>query len=193
MNRQKEEYIKIDVGEFIFDTAKCHSMSFWYEPDKERLSNVWVMSNFIYTKHSTHKWCDEVSYGLCHLDLDGFEVWKELAECIKDLDWKWKRVEGDGEYKPLDSAIKTKILQRMINFREELDQSILHTLQNAPGSLEIHPDSEGWIRVAELWEAIRREHFIFVDRKMVDELLETDNGQHYMVNEDKTRMKVRCQ
>lgn len=82
-----DNYMKIDVGEFIFDTAKCHSMSLWYEPDKERLSNVWVMSNFIYTKHSTHKWCDEVSYGLCHLDLDGFDVWKELAECIKDLNW----------------------------------------------------------------------------------------------------------
>lgn len=91
----------------------------------------------------------EVSYGLCHLDLDGFDVWKELAECIKDLDWKWKwkRVESDDKYKPLDSSIKTKILQHMINFREELEQLILHTLQNDLGSLEIYPDSEGWIRV----------------------------------------------
>lgn len=185
----RDNTMSVFIGEFVFDTVKCHDMFFWYDPDEDRISNVFVSSNFSYTDNSTKKWCDDCSYGSCHLELHTVDVWKELAECIRDLEWQWKKMRGDDEVTPIDGAVKTKLLQHMLNAGEELEQFILHTLQN--NQEEIQPDAEGWIKVDKLWATIRCEHTIYVSREMLEELLEKDGGKYYMVNEDKTMMKLK--
>ena len=170
--------MQIYVDKFVFDTAECMGM-------------VYVSSNFMYTDNSSWKWCDDSCYGSCHLDLGSLGVWKELAECIKNLEWKWKKSSSKDEATPIDGDIKTKLLYHMLNVRGELDEFILHTLQNNPKEKGIFPNAEGWIRIDKLWEKIRCEHTIFVSEKMIQELLETDEGWHYVVNEDRTLMKVK--
>lgn len=103
----------IRIDNVIFDTVKCTA----YISQQGMVSAI-LVSNLSSIGNSTKEWTDEASYGVCTYRCMVDEL-AELAECIKDLDWRWTKGMGsmdiDYESGKVDYKTRERVMNKLTN------------------------------------------------------------------------------
>lgn len=102
----------IRIDNVVFDTVKCTA---YISP--QGMASAILVSNLSCIGASTKEWVDEASYGVCTYRCMIKEELAELAECIKDLDWRWTRGMGsmdiDYEAGKVDYNTRNKVMNKL--------------------------------------------------------------------------------
>ena len=77
----------IVVEDVLYDTVLSTAFTA-YDEGKKEIEDIYLVSNFHYTKQSSLQWTDIGQYGVCEHTC-AIREYSALAELIKDKDWSW--------------------------------------------------------------------------------------------------------
>lgn len=143
--------IKIDT---IFDTAPSMIL-LEYNSEKKCIMYCEVCSHLHEVKGSRYEWRNESCYGQCILLIKSLDIFAEVADSIKDNDWKYINSDRGDVYDPknplANKSLKQAVLKALYTLADNFRDFVVDNLKK--GGFEDLMDSEGWM---DAWNFKRR-------------------------------------
>ncbi|MCM1101004.1 MAG: hypothetical protein NC398_06435 [Acetatifactor muris] len=182
--KPKRKRIKLEIDDVVFVGIAKTNVYLKYYPDNGTVSIMKVITNGKW-KGSNKNWLDMASYGQQELELEDIVTLSEIADAIRDAEWRYFK-EGPAGEVFADEDVRQAILSRLYNAKTEFPQFVAEQLQS--GKYADITDSEGW---TELWKFSKRfceEYHIPLTRALLLDLPNVDSRFELKDTEPRTVM-----